>query len=207
MAAPVAWREMPCSPKRGQRISRKRRSDAGLNRDRKPAAAARLIEARVQLGLQLRGNGRTKAQIEPQAPAAPGMRPVLCSIGTTSCRQTPHAGSRTSRIVRRYIITSASVLVVSTPARPLRERISETCVIPATACQLLSQGLEDSTALAQPGDGESAEQQQQADQPGEYRQYANAPDHARVAHLDSHPAVAMEHAGRPYGDDARQVDA
>ena len=195
MAAPVAWQEMSHSPKRGQRISRRRRSDAGLNRDRKPAAARRRIETRVQLVLRLRGNGRTKAQIEPQAPAAPGVRPVLCSIGTTSCRQTPHAGSRTSRIVRRYIITSASVLVVSTLARPLRERISETCVNPATAArQLLSPGIENSSALAQPGDGERAEQQQQADQPGEYRQYANAPDHARVAHLDPHPAVAMEHA-------------
>ena len=195
MAAPVAWQEMSHSPKRGQRISRRRRSDAGLNRDRKPAVARRRIDTRVQLVLRLRGNGRTKAQIEPQAPAAPGVRPVLCSIGTTSCRQTPHAGSRTSRIVRRYIITSASVLVVSTLARPLRERISEPCVNPATAArQLLSPGIEDSSALAQPGDGERAEQQQQADQPGEYRQYANAPDHARVAHLDPHPAVAMEHA-------------
>src|SRR6202007_2054033 len=61
--------------------------------------------------------------------------------------------------------------------------------------------------LAQPGGGERAEQQQQADQPGEDRQHADALDHAGIAHLHAHPAVAMERAGGAHRHDARQVDA
>src|SRR5882724_3260311 len=55
-----------------------------------------------------------------------------------------------------------------------------------------------SASFAQPGGGERAEQQQQADQPGENRQYTDAPDDTRVAHLHAHPAVATEYAGCPH---------
>src|ERR1700757_5470361 len=64
-----------------------------------------------------------------------------------------------------------------------------------------------SASFAQPGGRECAEQQQQSDQPGEYRQHADAFDYAGVAHPNAHPAVAVKHAGGAHRYNTRKIDA
>src|SRR5665213_731106 len=61
-------------------------------------------------------------------------------------------------------------------------------------------------ALAHPGAGEAAEQEQQAEQAGEDRQHADAAHHAGVAHFQADPVVALVGVAGAYRDDARNVE-
>src|SRR3984957_16723513 len=64
-----------------------------------------------------------------------------------------------------------------------------------------------SAAFTRPRTGEAADQQQEAEQPGKYRQHANAADHAGVAHFQADPVVTLVGIAGTYRDDARHVEA
>src|SRR5580692_2847007 len=64
-----------------------------------------------------------------------------------------------------------------------------------------------SAAFARPRTGEAADQQQEAEQTGKYRQYANAADHAGVAHFQADPVVTLVGIAGTYRDNARYVEA
>src|SRR6266496_4175102 len=62
-------------------------------------------------------------------------------------------------------------------------------------------------AFAHPRGGESADEEQQPDQSGEYRQHADAAHHARLARAQSQPVVTVVGVARAHRDDARQMNA
>src|SRR5580658_10598273 len=64
-----------------------------------------------------------------------------------------------------------------------------------------------SAAFARPRTGEAADQQQEAEEAGKYWQYANAADHAGVAHFQADPVVTLVGIAGAYRDDPRYVEA
>jgi hypothetical protein len=102
-------------------------------------------------------------------------------------RPAPEAG--TPRWLRRYNITSQARR--SDVNRPRRKTNRE---FGANAPAWRWQNRAKSAPLANPGCGERAEQQQQANEAGEHRQHTDASDDARVTHLHAQPAVAPENA-------------
>src|ERR1700722_18396105 len=102
----------------------------------------------------------------------------------------PLSEAATPRCLRRYNITSQVLCLCVNRLR--RETIREFERCESARWSFRNQAR--STSFAQPGRGEGTEQQQQADQTGEDRQDADAPDHAGIAHFHAHPAVAAENA-------------
>src|SRR6266536_1306416 len=74
--------------------------------------------------------------------------------------------------------------------------------IDALACRAAA-----SAAFAHPGGGESAYEEQQPDQSGEYRQHTDAAYHARLARAQPQPVVTVVGVARAHRDDARQMNA
>src|SRR5262249_18551238 len=117
---------------------------------------------------------------------------VWCS--TTCIRPAFTAGI----ICSRSAATTSTIGRIISTTSPAKAWRGEGCLWPRS-CGL--------AAFAHPSRGQAADEEQEPDQPAEQRQHADAAHHARFAHPQSQPVVALVGVARAHADDPRYVHA